>query len=141
MEFIPAGERIGSEHKVRSFELKDAPGLPDGNYSLVDYHCADSDCDCRKTMIHVIHNNAVVSIINFGWASSEYYKKWMYGDINKRLSTDELQFIQEMKGLSVDINSPDLIDRSAILSLLQQLMDDNFVEVIQTNYLKFKAAI
>ena len=60
MEFIPAGEIIGDAHQVRTVTIRKDPLLPDGEYGFIDTYCADPDCDCRKTMIQVIHNEKIV---------------------------------------------------------------------------------
>ncbi|MBF0202642.1 MAG: hypothetical protein HQK66_15340 [Desulfamplus sp.] len=79
MEFIPAGEIIGEAHQVRTVKIKQSPQLPDGEYSFVDTYCVDPECDCRKTMIQVMHNGKLVSVINYGWESATFYENWMGG--------------------------------------------------------------
>ncbi len=59
MEFIPAGEVIGEGHQIRTVRIADSPELSDGEYQFVDMYCKDPSCDCRKTMIQVLHDGEV----------------------------------------------------------------------------------
>lgn len=110
MKFVPAGEIIGQAHQVRTVSIMRSPHLPDGEYSFLDMYCIDPECDCRKTMIQVMHNEKLVSVINYGWESATFYERWM-GSCAK----DNL--MPRMHGASIDITSPDLVRRDSILSL------------------------
>jgi hypothetical protein len=135
MEFIPAGERLGSFTQIRTLTLNGAPDLPDGEYAFVDCYCTDPECDCRKTMIQVHLNKRFVSLINYGWEPSEYYAKW-YG--TKSLDHHTLA---EMKGPSIDINSPDLVPPHAILGFFKSILDDRYQNHFRTQYARFKQAL
>jgi len=132
MEFIPAGEIIGEAHQVRTVSIAKSPQLPDGEYSFVDMYCADPDCDCRKTMIQVMHNGKLVSIINYGWESDLFYEQWMG-------SSAENNPILQMHGVSIDITSPDLISRNGILSLFNALLNDIWIAKFKQHYVKVKS--
>ena len=126
MDFAPAGEIIGKLHRVRTVRISQSPMLPDGEYCFIDKYCTDPSCDCRKTMIEVIHNGKFVSLINYGWESPEFYQRWM-GD-------SELEQIAPMSGASVDISSPDRVSSEGILGLFQALLNEEWKKAFKTNY-------
>jgi hypothetical protein len=134
MEFIPAGEIIGKSHQVRTVSIKQSPQLPDGEYSFIDMYCADPECDCRKTMIQVVHKGKLVSVINYGWESAIYYKNWM-GSSAKDNS------MPKMNGSSIDITSPNLVNPDGILSLFNALLNDIWIAKFKYHYDEFKAAV
>ncbi|MBF8276159.1 MAG: hypothetical protein HW390_1232 [Candidatus Brocadiaceae bacterium] len=134
MKFIPAGERIGEQHQVRTVGLAASPDLPDGEYTFVDCYCTDPECDCRRVIILVLHNGKHVSTINYGWESSAFYKKWYGG---KTVSS----IIEEMKGSSIDIASPNRVKGPAMLAFFNRLLTDDYVNVLKKHYMKFKRAI
>jgi len=134
MEFIPAGEVIGEAHQVRTVSIVQSPQLPGGEYSFIDMYCADPECDCRKTMIQVMHNGKPVSVINFGWESDSYYENWMGGSA-------EDNPMPQMHGASIDITSPDLVSRKGILSLFNALLNDMWIAKFKQHYDKMKLAM
>jgi len=134
MEFIPAGEIIGQEHQVRTVSIKRSPQLPDGEYSFIENYCADSECDCRKTMIQVVHNEKLVSVINYGWESATFYESWMGGGAMDNSMT-------KMHGATIDITSPDLVSRDGMLALFNALLNDIWIEKFKCHYNAVKAAI
>jgi hypothetical protein len=134
MEFIPAGEVIGEAHQVRSVQIAQSPLLPDGEYSFIDMYCSDPSCDCRKTMIQVIHNGRLVSIINYGWESAAFYKKWMGN------SAEDNSF-PAMNGASIDISSPNLVNKEAVLGLFHALLNDMWIAKFKRHYKEVKAAV
>ena len=134
MKFIPAGEIIGEAHQVRTVSIKQSPQLPDGEYSFIDMYCTDPKCDCRKTMIQVMHNGKLVSVINYGWESATFYENWM-GSSAKDNS------MPKMHGASIDITSPDLVSRDGILALFYALLNDIWIAKFKHHYDRFKVAI
>jgi len=134
MEFIPAGEIIGDAHQVRTVSIKQSPQLPDGEYSFIDTYCADPGCDCRKTMIQVMHNEKLVSIINYGWESATFYENWM-------ISSAKDNHIPKMHGASIDITSPDLVRTDGMLALFNALLNDIWVAKFKHHYDEVKAAV
>ena len=133
MEFIPAGEIIGEAHQVRSVSIKQSPQLPDGEYSFIDMYCADPACDCRKTMIQVMHNGNLVSIINYGWESATFYENWMG-------SSEKGNTVPKMHGASIDITSPNLVSTDGTLALFNALLNDIWIAKFKRHYDEFKAA-
>ncbi len=134
MEFIPAGELLGATTRVRTLTLRGAPGLPDGAYSLVDCYCIDPDCDCRKTMIQVHLDHRFVSLIAFGWESAEYYTRWYGRNLDERT-------LAEMKGPSIDILSPDLVQPEAMLAFFTSICEGDYRQHLQSQYVRFKTAL
>lgn len=134
MEFIPAGEIIGNDHQVRTVAIALNPHIFGGEYRFIDTYCSESGCDCRKSMIQVLHNDKLVSIINYGWESAAFYKNWMKSDENDAT-------MPSMTGASVDISSPNLVDPAGVLSLFNALLDDNWAAKFKLHYKKFKSVI
>lgn len=134
MEFIPAGEIIGEAHQVRTVSIKKSPQLPDGEYSFIDTYCADPECDCRKTMIQVIHNGKLVSVINYGWESAAFYKSWTG-------SSTRDKSMPRMHGTSIDITSPDLVSRDGMLALFNALLNDIWIAKFKRHYDEVKSAM
>lgn len=134
MEFAPAGEFIGAAHQVRIIEIVDSGLVPDGEYQFVDMYCIDPSCDCRKTMIQVLHNDQLVSIINFGWESSDYYCEWMGCSSDEAVS-------HGMDGASIDFNSPDLVSRKGMLALFNALLNETWLNNFKIHYAAVKKAI
>ncbi|MBN2643723.1 MAG: hypothetical protein JXR78_18885 [Victivallales bacterium] len=134
MDFIPAGEIIGDAHQVRLVRIAQNPLLPDGEYKFIDSYCSDPNCDCRKTMIQVMHNKKLVSIINYGWETPAFYEKWL----GNKEKDDPMP---SMSGASIDINSPNLVDTEEMLALFNTLLNDIWIAKFKNHYKKFKAAI
>ena len=134
MEFIPAGKIIGEAHRVRSVRIAQSPQLPDGEYSFIDMYCSDPKCDCRKTMIQVMHNGKLVSTISFGWESAEFYKNWMGSD------ADDDSF-PPMNGASIDITSPNLASEEGILGLFNALLNDMWIAMFKRHYKEVKTKV
>lgn len=130
MEFAAAGELIGSAHRVRTVELADSRGLPDGEYRFVDMYCIDPGCDCRKTIIRVFHNGKHVSTLNYGWESPAFYRRWMGGDDDTG-----------MAGGSVAFDSPDSVPRRAMLSLFTALLDERWTSGFKKHYAAVKKVL
>ena len=127
MKFVPAGEIIGDAHRVRTVRIAQSPQLPDGEYSFFDMYCSDPGCDCRKTMIQVLHEGRPVSIINYGWETPSFYKGWMQSAV------DDAD-VSSMAGASIDISSPDLVGRDGVLALFHALLNEEWIQLIKRHY-------
>jgi len=134
MKFIPAGEVIGEAHQVRTVRITQSPQLPDGEYSFIDTYCSDPGCDCRKTMIQVMQEGRLVSIINFGWEPAAFYQNWMG-------SSAEDNPLPEMHGASIDITSPNLVSMDGVLALFNALLNDMWIAKFKRHYGEVKAAV
>jgi len=127
MYFKPAGEVLGDIHPIRTVTISDDRRLPDGEYKFVEHYCTDKDCDCRKTIIRVFHEDRCVSTVDYGWEDPKFYLKWLK-------STKDKEMAQEMSGLSIDFMSPDLVSPEAILALVEHLMDEKWLAMIKESY-------
>lgn len=131
MEFAPAGEIIGAAHQVRTVRLADSRQLPDGDYRFIDMYCIDPSCDCRKTMIQVYRNDVLVSTINFGWESRDFYQKWMG-------CPKDYDIAPAMTGASIDVSSPDGVSPRGMLAFFNALLDDKWIAKFKTHYAAVK---
>jgi len=132
--FVPAGEILGPDCKCRSIVIRDEPRLPDGQYDLVDTYCADPACDCRKTIIQIFHGGKLVSIVNFGWETPEFYLRWQ-GAVRDR------ELAEEMSDVSIDFASPDLVSREGILALRHHILDDKWISMLEDHYRRIRASL
>lgn len=96
-------------------------------------YCTDPGCDCRKTMIRVLHDGRFVSLINYGWESADYYRRWM--------GNAALEALAPMAGASIDITSPDLVSRAGILGLFRALLNEQWKARFQSHYNLVKARV
>ena len=85
-------------------------------------------------MIQVMHNGKLVSIINYGWESAGFYKKWMGSSADDKL-------FPPMNGANIDLSSPNLVDEEGILSLFHALLNDMWVAKFKRHYKAVKAAV
>lgn len=134
MIFEPAGEIIGKQHQVRTLGLRQSPHLPDGDYTFVDTFCTDASCDCRRTLIQVLHNGVHVSTIGFGWESPSYYKKWM------GVKSDD-DYMPQMHGATIDMSSPNKVSSQSMLAFFNALLDEKWIRIFKGNYAAVKAKI
>lgn len=125
--FVPAGEILGAECQIRTVVLTDDPYLPSGEYSFLDTYCMENNCDCRKTIIQIFHDNKLVSIVGYGWESPKFYLRWLN-------STRYRKLVKGMSGLSIDSSSPNLVSPKGILLLVQHLLDDNWTSMLRKHY-------
>lgn len=134
MEFKPAGEIIGQQHQVRTVGLKQNPHLPDGDYTFVDTYCTDASCDCRRTLIQVLHNGVHVSTIGFGWEPPSFYKNWM------GVTSDE-EYMPQLHGATIDMSSPNKVAAQSMIGFFEALLDDQWISVFKRNYAAVKKKI
>lgn len=133
MEFVPAGEFIGEKHQVRTVEIAASPQLPDGEYEFVDTYCTDPTCDCRKTMIQVVHDGEIVSVVNYGWESPSYYEEWMGSSAGEEA--------RKMSGASIDISSPNKVPPEGMLALFNALLNDRWIGLFKSHYKAVKSEV
>ncbi len=134
MAFVQAREILGEASEVRTVNVIQHAQLPDGDYTFFDMYCTDADCDCRKTMLHVRHNNRHVSTINFGWETAAFYQTW-YG------SPLDAQTLAEMKGPSIDLTSPDVVSPDGMLDFFTTIADEYYKNHVRNQYVRFRKAI
>lgn len=128
MEFIPAGEIVDNV-QIRTVTISSDPNLPDGEYAFVDMYCTDDACDCRKTMVAVMHNGAQVATVDFGWETDAYYQKWMGG---------EAAGMPKMSGASIAMCSKANL-REGVLILFNHLLNEQWIGKFKEHYRLVKA--
>lgn len=138
MEFLPAGDIIGSAHQVRMVGIRESSLLPDGDYTFVDSYCIDTSCDCRRTLILVVLNNTHVSTVGFGWEPIEFYRKWMNGEPDNDEDDD---IVSLLHGATIDISSPDKVSAQGMLTLFNELLDEKWIANFKRNYSAVKAQL
>jgi hypothetical protein len=103
-----------------------------GNYAFLELFCPDINCDCRKVIINVISVNPTKTwaILNYGWESEDYYKKWW--------GKNPLLY-QPMTGVKFDppTNNP---LKKEFLDVFQRIIlhDKNYAKRIESHYFIFK---
>lgn len=134
MEFVPAGEIIGKQHQVRTVGLNQSPHLPDGEYTFVDTYCIDASCDCRRTLLQVLHNGVHVSTIGFGWEPPSFYKSWM------GVTTDK-EYMPQLHGATIDMSSPNKVSAQSMIGFFDALLDAKWINTFKGNYAAVKKKI
>jgi len=81
-----------------------------------------------------MHDGKLVSIINYGWESPEFYRDWI-GESAKD------SFMPEMSGASIDMTSPDLVNPDALLALFSSLLNEEWITRFKRHYGKVKSAV
>jgi len=82
MRMLKFGEQFGDVALRQMVMLWiDPPGkhLPVKHYGLLEYYCAEPDCDCRRVVLDAVstyHPGRVFASIHFGWESLAFYRKW-----------------------------------------------------------------
>jgi hypothetical protein len=112
-------------------------GLPAGEYGFLEMYCDERKCDCRRVFFYVVSpsNKEPLAVIAYGWESREFYAKWM-GD-------DSPEVIEEVKGPSLNIMSPQSNLAPALLELVKEvlLQDKLYVDRIKVHYRMFREKI
>ena len=118
--------------------------IPPGEYAILELYCSKKGCDCRRVFLNVISLNAqdTVAVIAYGWESKEFYAKWLYKcDRIQDLSKRELQEIDELKGPSLNLMSPQSEYAKNLLDLIARtvLKDKAYIDRLKKHYALFKA--
>ena len=85
-------------------------------------------------MILVHFDQRHVSTINFGWVSPKFYARWYGAPLDART-------LAEMKGPSIDLNSPDGVPPEAMPAFFSALLDAPYLKHLRTQYTRFRAAV
>jgi hypothetical protein len=112
-------------------------GLPAGEYGFLEMYCDERKCDCRRVFFCVVSSpkKEPLAVIAYGWEGPEFYAEWM-GD-------DDPETIEELKGPSLNMGSPQSSLAPAILKLVENVLlkDKSYVERIKTHYRMFRDRI
>ena len=140
MPYVPFYEHFPelAKQETRTITLlkKSHSGLPAGEYAFTEMYCNEKECDCRRGFFYVIlSRNDVAAVIAYGWESPEFYARWM-GD-------DSPEVIEELKGPSLNMASPQSNLAPAILELLKKVVlpDAEYVKRIKRHYRMFRDRI
>lgn len=138
MPYAPFFEQFPeiAEKETRVLNVLNLPGLPPGEYGLLELYCNESDCDCRRVIFTVTEaaSGEIKAVIAFGWESSEFYARW--------LGRNDPADIRELQGPALNTMSrqsnlaPVLLQQVALI-----LKDERYVERIKRHYAMYKAAV
>ncbi len=124
-----------AERETRTITLlkRSSSGLPAGEYAFTEMYCNEKGCDCRRVFFYVILSRKdVAAVIAYGWESPEFYAKWM--------RDDSPEVIEELKGPSLNMASPQSNLAPAIMKLLKDavLSDTEYINRIKRHYRMFR---
>jgi hypothetical protein len=119
-----------AEKETRCIIIPHGKKLPAGEYFLAESYCNDSNCDCRRVFINIIHNRSIVATIGYGWEDLSFYEKWL-GE--KNLAVD-------MKGPILELGGQQTEHSSELLRLFKEaiLNDEMYIERLKRHYDMFK---
>ena len=148
MAYVPLYELLPeiADNETRVITvLENDLGIPPSEYGIVELYCNDKNCDCRRVLLNVTtsHNMETVAVISFGWESIEYYKKWMKMGGDRKLSSEELFMLEELKGPSLDFSSPPNEYSIYMLEMIKDyiLTDEEYVNRIKEHYKLFRRKV
>ena len=53
--------------ETRSLTLIGYPGLPDGDYGLLEAYCPDPNCDCQRVMLNILSRSEQKQVASIGY--------------------------------------------------------------------------
>ncbi|MEN0048210.1 MAG: hypothetical protein AAF806_14205 [Bacteroidota bacterium] len=122
-----------AEAKTRNITPLNNPILPKGQYFFSPAYCKDKKCDCRRTLINVIHMPSIesaniVATISYGWEPMSFYRNW-----GSYLSE---AMLREFKGPVLDKMQPQSAHAPYFLNFFKQelMKDAAYMERIQRFY-------
>lgn len=122
--------------EFRNIFINNHPVIPAGNYAFDEFYCQRLNCDCRKVMIRIITNNPykIWAIINYGWESKEFYKKWFGGPEGD-------DYYKLMSGVSLEPH-PNGAVTNALLEIFKEVLNNDiaYAKRIESHYWKLKDA-
>ena len=124
-----------TKDEMRVMTIRNYPGLPDGDYALLDSYCVDPKCDCRVAYIFVMSKRKHMASINFGWESLDFYRKWMgYDEVDDT--------IRDLKGPALMLMAPQTKYASILFELVRVRLDDpNYVQRLKRHYKETRKAL
>jgi hypothetical protein len=126
MPMVPLFSKIGDRalKEMHTVVVMKGRTLPPGPYGLLEFHCDEVDCDCRRVLFHVIRPDTgekVWATINFGWETSEYYRTW----------SRDVEMAAEMAGPSLEPFGPQTPYSAELLALFVDYVQPNAAYVAQ----------
>lgn len=76
--FVERFPELGAR-ETRSVTVPDQQDLPSGEYGFFECYCNEPNCDCWLVVVVVLRPETgweFWAVINYGWESVEFYKKW-----------------------------------------------------------------
>jgi hypothetical protein len=109
-------------------------GPPKGIYVFHEMFCREKGCDCRRVFFYVTFGarHKLEAVVCYGWESKDFYRRW-YKD-------SDLDAINELKGPSLNLGSPQSEYAPAILDLVENVLinDRDYIDRIKRHYNMFK---
>jgi hypothetical protein len=142
MAMVPFHERMRelALNETRSVKVEGTAGLPAGEYGFLELYCDDPACDCQRVMIDVIspqHPREILAVINYGWESAEFYRRWI--GKGKSLISDDTA--RQAQGPLLDPLNKQGDHAPALLRLFQMLIqDEKYVQRLKRHYMLFRSA-
>jgi len=122
--------------EFRNIFIDNHPVIPAENYAFDEFYCQRINCDCRKVMIRIITNkpDKTWAIINYGWESEKFYKKWFGGP-------DGDDFYKLMSGVSLE-PYPNGAIATELMEIFKEILksDKAYAMRIENHYWKLKNA-
>ena len=121
--------------EYRSLLVQDHESLPRGQYGLMEFYCAEPDCDCRRVIISVCAphiSEQPVATFSYGWESPDFYDRWSSG----------AEMGERMAGPSIEPFAPQSDYAKTLFDMFQDfVLDDIYIERLKRHYDLFKQAI
>ncbi len=128
-----------AKNETRSITVmeKSNTGLPAGEYGFLELYCNERKCDCRRVFFYVVTPSRTqpLAVIAYGWENPEFYARWM--------RDDSPEVIEELKGPSLNMASPQSNLAPAILNLVKEVLlkDKSYIDRIKSHYAMFREKI
>jgi len=133
--FVERFPELGAS-ETRSVTVPDNEELPSGEYGFFELYCNEPNCDCRRVVVVVLRPQTgwkFWAVINYGWESVEFYKKWAKAPAWDR---------SEWQGPELDPLSEQTSYAPALLDLFKWVLQSpGYVQRLQKHYQLFRAAV
>jgi len=110
---------------------------PAGEYMVLDSHCTEPNCDCRRAFLSVYTENdhQLLATISFGWEEHQFYVKWF--------GRDDWEAIANIKGPMLADGQAQSRFAPQFLKLVVDLVlcDPAYIEQLKEHYRMFKSAV
>lgn len=133
--FVERFRELGAR-ETRSVTVPDKEELPGGEYGFFELYCNEPNCDCRRVVIMVLRPQTgwkPWAVINYGWESVEFYKKWAKAPASDR---------SEWQGPELDPLNIQGPYAPALLDLFKWVLESpGYVERLKKHYQLFREAV
>ena len=125
MEFIRAHEILDVED-IRHGVISKSETSTIGEFHFIPRYCRNSECDCRKSDINVLHEGELIATIEYGWESEGYYSKRLK---ENESSEDACQF----SGVKITSKNSKY-NTDELLALFNRLMNEEWQSRMVSHY-------